>query len=427
MRSSCRNQSWFPLVPLFVSALQCIWLLHEVYRGHTFVEDIVLQDAIIQPSLRLQPDSAPSDKPLGVFVLKVQDVHEALLSLCILDKFFNHGPKYAIRIFADEAPTSNTTVQDLQSINPLVDLQVVVDEEQRWKQLPPELSETERAEIQANCTVKACTTRKIPMGYVYMGYWRYRLMAYEKSLEGFDYFISWDTDAYLTQPLHVDPFRILQQNNLTGFFVTDNTNYAFDQGIEETSIRVYGNSTQGRGYLNSPNTFPLYDSVGVTNHRSFYGYLFGGRLDFLRSPDFREFGRLMVPFTYRYRVDEQIVIAKAWSMTVPDRVWHLPNRGYKLGVFHYSVMDDQRMVHCRKPPPEGAVVYNRTDFGLCYWINPMLVGEKAALLKFPGDFWFDKIDYFAFVPSLSTLRNDENSKAMSDFTMCRSLPTKNRP
>ena len=43
----------------------------------------------------------------------------------------------------------------------------------------------------------------------------------------------------------------------------------------------------------------------------------------------------MVPFTYRYRVDEQIVIAKALRMTVPDLVWHLPSRGYRLAALHY--------------------------------------------------------------------------------------------
>jgi hypothetical protein len=389
------------------------------------MEDIVMQrGATIRPRPRREPDSKTMDKPLGVFVLKVQHAHEALLSLCVLNTFFNHGPQYPIRIFADEEPTSNTTVPDLQGINPLVDLQVVVDKEQRWKRLPPELSESERAEIQANCTVQSCTTRRIPMGYVYMGYWRYRLMAYEPSLEGFDYFISWDTDAYLTQPLQIDPFPILQQNNLTGFFVTDHSNNAFDQGIEETSNSVFGTSTQDRGYLNSPDTFPLYSKFGGTNHRSFYGYLFGGRLDFFRSPDFREFGRLMVPFTYRYRVDEQIVIAKAWSMMAPDLVWHFPSRGYRLGVFHYSMMDDQRLVHCDKPPPNGAIVHNHTDLGVCYWINPMLVGHHPVLYKFPGDFWFDKVNYFTFVPSLSGLRNDEHSKAMTGFATCSCLPTK---
>ena len=423
MRTNCcQYQNCFPLLALLVSSLQCTWLI-EVYNSNIFLEDIALQDTSSQPRWRRVPNRATPGKPLGVFVLKVQHAHEALLSLCVLNTFFNHGPQYPIRIFADEEPASNTTIPDLQGINPLVDLQVVVDKEQRWKRLPPELSESERAEIQASCTVQSCTTRMNQIGYVYMGYWRYRVMAYEPSLKGFDYFISWDTDAYLTQPLQVDPFRILQQNNLTGFYVTDNSNYAFDQGIEESSSSVFGNSTQDRGYLNSPNSFPLYNRFGVTNHRSFYGYLFGGRLDFFRSPDFREFGRLMVPFTYRYRVDEQIVIAKAWSMMVPDLVWHFPSRGYRLGVFHNSDMDDQKLINCNKPPPSGAIVYNHTNLGVCYWVNPMLTGNPPMRYEYPGDFWFDEVDYFKYVQSLSALRNDEHSTAMLGFATCRCLPT----
>ena len=269
MRRSRKCPNYLPLSLLLICSLQCLWL-HEVYKSNT----VLPEDAYIHISrLRHVPDditTTTDTKPMGVFVVKVQHAHEALLSICILNSFFNHGPQYPIRIFADEAPTSNTTLQQLQRINPLVDLQVVVDEEQRWKQLPPELSETERVEIQANCTVQSCTTAKYPIGYVYMGYWRYRLMAYEKSLEDFDYFISWDTDAYLTQPLQVDPFLILQQHNLTGFYIMDNSNNAFDQGIEEASNRVFGNSTQGRGYLNSLDTFPLHDSHGTTNHRSLF-------------------------------------------------------------------------------------------------------------------------------------------------------------
>ena len=119
-----------PLLPLLVSVLQCTWFLYEVYCGHAFVENIVLQDPIIQPRLRLQQDSTSLDKPLGVFVLKVQHAHDALLSLCLLNTFFNHWPKYVIRIFAEEIPISNTTVQKLQGIYPLVvSTQIVVDAE----------------------------------------------------------------------------------------------------------------------------------------------------------------------------------------------------------------------------------------------------------------------------------------------------------
>lgn len=101
------------------------------------------------------------------------------------------------------------------------------------------------------------TTRREAQSYVYMGYWRYRLMAYEESLQDFEYFISWDTDALLTQPMEVDPFKILQRHNLTGFFLCDMGNYGFDQGIEEVAQHVFGSNVTGRGYLNSPDTFPL--------------------------------------------------------------------------------------------------------------------------------------------------------------------------
>jgi hypothetical protein len=197
-----------------------------------------------------------ASKPLGVCVMKVGHAHEALRSLCILDKFFNHGPRYAIRIFADDPPTSNETLDYLQKINPLVDLQFFADKEQNFKQLPPEFSELE------NCTVNKCTR------YVFMGYGRYRRTAYHDSLQGFEYFISWDTDAYLTQPLEHDPFQILHQNNLTGFYVTDNHNDGYDQGSEQAATRVFGNSIQGRGYLNSLETFSFFSTQGQYSHRS---------------------------------------------------------------------------------------------------------------------------------------------------------------
>jgi len=75
-------------------------------------------------------------------VIKVIHAHGALRTICILDKFFNKGPRYPIRIFADIQP-SDSTVQRLKNINPLVDLQVIVNEEE-WKQLPEELSQEER-------------------------------------------------------------------------------------------------------------------------------------------------------------------------------------------------------------------------------------------------------------------------------------------
>jgi hypothetical protein len=412
---------------LWISFLQLVQF-HWFHHGRFNLRDLIQETA----KIALPPSSSVgtgAGKPSGVFVVKVQHAHEALQSLCILDKFFNHGPQYAIRIFADEPPTSNATLYELYNINPLVDLQLIVDEEQNYKKLPPELSESERAEIQGNCTVNECTTRRVRMGYVYMGYWRYRHMAYHDSLQGFEYFISWDTDAYLTQPLEHDPFQILHHNNLTGFFVTDFHSAQYDQGIEEAANRVFGNSTQGRGYLNSPDTFPFFNDGGRYSHRSFYGYLYGGRLDFFRSPEFREYSRLMVPYTYRYRVDEQVVIAMAWSMLAPDRVWHFPSRGYSLSVYHHSFLDDKQLVDCDKaPPPEGATVYNHTDLSFCYWINPMLPGVHPVTFQYPGYFWFDWVDYSKLIRSLLLLPgNDEDSKMASGFADCLCLPTKDSP
>jgi len=115
---------------------------------------------------------------------KTGRVHEVFRTICHLDKFFDNGPKYAIRIYAEEI-VSETTMEELRRINPppLVDIQVIVDKEEKWKQLPDELSPDERAEIEAQCTISSCTTAKCPKGYVYMGYWRYRHMAYEESLK----------------------------------------------------------------------------------------------------------------------------------------------------------------------------------------------------------------------------------------------------
>ena len=411
------------LLLLWICSLQCI-TLHKVYNRHLFQGDGEKKYTV--PSAAI---IANSGKPLGVFVMKVQHVHEVLRSVCILDLFFNHERKYAIRIFADEVPTSETIVQELQRINPFVDLQVILDHEQRSKQFPRELSEVEQAELRTNCTVDRCTTRQVRMGYVYMGYWRYRLMAYEPSLKGFDYFISWDTDAYLTQPLEVDPFLVLQQNNLTGFYLTDFHSDQYDQGVEEAAHRVYGNSTTGRGYLDSQDTFPFFNQHGKSTHRSIYGYVFGGRLDFFRSPTFREFSRLIVPFTYKFRVDEQVVIAKAWSMMAPNHVWHLPTHGYRLGVYHHSFVDDYQLVDCDKAsPPEAATVQNNSDVGFCYWINQMLSGEHPVVFQYPGYFWLDWVNYNKLVRSLSAkTRNDHNSSVVMGFSACSCLATKGSP
>lgn len=343
-----------------------------------------------------------STNKLGVFVVKVTEADQALQSLCILDRFFNQGPKYPIRVFVDR-PTSNDTLHKLAKINPHVDLQVFIDTEERWMQFPPELNAFEKEVLEKECTATECTVRKVHQGYVYMGYWRYRRMAYEDSMQGFKFFISWDSDTYLIEPMKHDPFLIMEQNNLTGFTVNDCSSYNYDQGVVEVAKRCFGADIEGRGYLNTPETFPFFRrESGKFIHRSFYGYVFGGRLDFFRTPAFREYSRQMVPFTYHYRVDEQPVIAMAWSMLAPDTVWHLPSRGYNLGVYHHSFVDFEQYVPCeRVPPPIGAKYVNHTDPPLCYWVNPLRTGFKTLDFQYPGTFPQNYVDYVALMRSLN--------------------------
>jgi len=372
------------------------------------------------------------EKPKGVFVIKLIHAHGALRTICILDKFFNNGPRYPIRIFADVQP-ANSTVERLKSINPLVDLQVIVNEEQ-WKQLPEELSPEERAELEVSCNVSICTTLKATIGYVYMGYWRYRRMAYEESLRDFDYYITIDDDSYLTKPWDFDPFQLLHDNNLTAFYPTDFATFGISQGVAETSREVFGDPKQGNGYLNTPETFPFFDNKGSYNRRALYGFFFGGRLDFFRSHDYEEYCRRMVPYTYRYRVDEQPIITMAWSMLAADHVWHLPTRGYNLGVYHHSFVDDELLINCAANPPEGSTIINNTDTGLCYWRNPMLPGLKPFDFQYDRqNFWSEPfwVDYNALVRSLLSSRDDDRhltnhsqSSMLASWEECYCLPTK---
>jgi len=54
--------------------------------------------------------------------------------------------------------------------------------------------------------------------------------------------------------------------------MSDMSNEYYDQGILNVSRQVFGEVVKGKnGYLNTPDTFPLYDEKGKFNHRSFYG------------------------------------------------------------------------------------------------------------------------------------------------------------
>ena len=45
--------------------------------------------------------------------------------------------------------------------------------------------------------------------------------------------------------------------------------------------------------------------------------------------------------------------------------------------------EDQDMVTCGKPPPDGAVVHIHTVLGVCYWINHLLVGDNPLYNEYP--------------------------------------------
>jgi len=156
-------------------------------------------------------------KPKGVFIMKIGTVEDAKRSICILNTFFNHRIEYSypIRIFPDIPPSNNETIEELQRMHPTIDVQVIIDKDESWKEFPPELSpsiigEQKRKDIETHCNdVSNCTVRNMNMGYVYMRYWRYRRMAYEESLQEYEYVISIDGDSFITKPWEFDPFQIL--------------------------------------------------------------------------------------------------------------------------------------------------------------------------------------------------------------------------
>lgn len=253
-------------------------------------------------------------------------------------------------------------------------------------------------------------------------------MAFEPSLQEFDYFISWDVDAFLTQPLEFDPFQVMQENDLVGFFQTDSSSFKYDHGIVKNSEKVFGKPIFGQnGYLDSPRAYPIFDRYGKFTHRSMYGFVFGGRLDFFRAPKFLEFGYRMVPYTYRYRVDEQVIILTAWSMLAPDRVWHFTSHKYPLGVYHHSLLDDTQIVPCNTdPPPDDALVYN-TSQKFCYWVNPMEFGTTQPLkFRFEGFYWLHWVDYEQLVQSIMARSPVNSNRLLPSFQKCLCLSGKDQ-
>jgi len=302
-------------------------------------------------------------KPRGVFILKVRKAQDACKTVCTLSHFFNKEAGYPIRIFADE-PVSDQQMEQLRNSSGGVgaDIQVIVDT-QRWRQIPSILNKTERELVIQGCInldkpdVATCTAMNVHIGYIYMGYWRYMHMADEPSLQEFDYFVSLDADSFLTQSPSHDPFDLMDTNNLNGFFnILAFQSGVMINGIQEAAEAVVPSLDERKDrYLDHPNYTFMDDKGPWTSHYwSIWGCFYGGRLDFFRTSQFKKFARTVAPFTYRFRTDEQPVIAVAWSLLGDgNKVWYLPmHDGIEMGVFHHGWVDNKEIVRRDVTPPE---------------------------------------------------------------------------
>lgn len=328
-----------------------------------------------------QPQLTPARKssllPNGVFVIKVTKLQQACRTLCTLTRFLNSQTNYPIRVFVEQPYTESVLTEVLSYVGN-ADLRVTVDSE-RWKQLPPELTEEERTQVLSQCTnfetpEKAkCSEQKRSLNYLYMGYWRYMLLPYEPSLQEFEYYVSVDADGYFSQPLP-DPFLLMQSNNLTGFYNSPMIQTgSMRNGIQEVAQSLFSIEERRNRYLDTPQN-QYFDGKGMWIDRqgmqpSIWGSLYGARLDFFRTPRFREFARLMVPYTYTYRTDEQAVIAVAWSLMAGSNVWCTSQRDIQLGWYHQMWVDNNQVVRTEAvPPPLG---YNATKNTSLYWLNTL--------------------------------------------------------
>jgi hypothetical protein len=87
-------------------------------------------------------------------------------------------------------------------------------------------------------------TQSATLGYVYMGYWRYMVMADEEALREYDYFVSIDADAYLTMRNMPDPFETMSTNDLVGIFTIP----AYQTGNIATGIQEAVEQVFSSGY-----------------------------------------------------------------------------------------------------------------------------------------------------------------------------------
>jgi GR25 family glycosyltransferase involved in LPS biosynthesis len=299
----------------------------------------------------------------GVFIMKVERVEQAVKALCSLTHFFKDYDKYDIRIFVDYPDTMNVTglMQDEyygggRGGGTLI--QVIHDE--KWMKLPGRLLSPSDTEEISNIfcrnlttpSIASCSTLNVKLNTLYSYLWSYYYIGEEPSLQEYEYFVMLDAEAYLTQPI-LDPFKLLQDHDLVGFFDIEAYQLGdISKGVQETAERVFTLEERRNRYLDTPNT-QFFDNQGVWNSLgnetskkpSVWTHFYGGRLDFFRTPRYKDFARRMIPYLYKYRVDKQAVIGAAWALLADnDRVWYLPKRGIHLGIYHRGWVDNRETI-----------------------------------------------------------------------------------
>lgn len=290
--------------------------------------------------------TAMRQKPNGVFVFKVPSTEKLEKTLCTLTNFFNGEAQYPIRIFTDHLSESDETIRNFAGA---ADVKIILNE--RWKELPRSLTTEQRSKVLEQCSDfddherARCTSLKKSLGYIFNTYWTYMEMADEPELSQFDYFVLFDNDAFLTKPMP-DPFEILDRNNLVGIYNIESMEAGpLTAGIQEAAEASFTLDERRNAYLDSP-SFPIFDDKGVwggDDHRKpgVWMCMFGGRLDFLRSPRFKQFAKQIPFYSYTRRTSRQSVIPIGWSaLAGGDRVWYLPKRGITMGVYHHGWVDD---------------------------------------------------------------------------------------
>jgi hypothetical protein len=162
--------------------------------------------------LRSEIKNTTIGKINGVFVYKVHNGEDPNLhqSLCLLTKHFNRKKAYPIVIFADLA--SQSAIDSLTAIVQPASMTVVVDDVS-WRHLPRAIPAKVQSEIRSNCKpwgaagwnasdaerVTCSTFDNVGLSYIYMEHWRYAKMPFEEALQGYEYFISIDADAFATE------------------------------------------------------------------------------------------------------------------------------------------------------------------------------------------------------------------------------------